>query len=500
MENEVGDYTIVGSLGSGQSGKVKLAKHKITGELVAIKMFQKPPDNDQEILTRIHREAAILGCLDHPHIVRLISVFESHRYIHLVLELAENRELYDLMIRERQIKIPVAMKLFRQIIYALDYMHQLNICHRDLKPENIFLDYAWNIKIGDFGFAAWMRGDICHDSCGSPHYAAPEIISGSCYFGEAVDVWSCGVILFAMIAGFLPFDNPDIMACMEDIKKGKFEMPNFHPDIKDLIARMLTVDHEKRIRIKDIKTHPAFSIGLPPGYILPVPIPVNALVDPINTDSCDPKVFKTMKEIGFTDAEIEADLAAPWHTQAKVFFQAITKSASMEQFLWSEAQHFKLVVPSGAPSVDSVGQELTDRVPGDDPFKRGVKLSTSDDLPVKYSWASIPDWIVEEKKPILYVQEQQFEDIRIQCDTLVARLQRLLSDVRCDWFFPDDTRIVARHETGAFITFDVVHQDAECVGNQMIDVMTLFVRMNKGTVGVFEEIGQLIRREFGIDT
>lgn len=496
-ENEVGDYRITGSLGSGESSKVKLAQHKVTGEFVAIKMFPKL-DNDPIRLAKIHREAAILRIFDHPHIVRLINVFESQRLVHVVMELAENRELCDLMTSERQLPVPLAMRLFRQIIYALEYMHEFGICHRDLKPENIFLDYAWNIKVGDFGFAAWLRSESSQESCGSPHYAAPEVIRGSCYSGEAVDVWSCGVILFAMLAGYLPFDDPDLFVCMEQIKLGHFEMPNFHPDICDLISRMLTVDPTARIRIKDIKAHPAFGIGLPIGYAFPSPIPASPHSDPVDVALVDPKILKVLTEVGFTEAELAMDLRQPWHTPGKLFLQAITKSVALEQLPWTDARKCKLVVCSPAPVVSIGHPEPAGRVGSADPFKRGQKLEAADELPVKYSWATIPDWIVEEKAEIIYAQEREFEDLQIPCDVLVGKLQNLLTGISCDWFFPDDTRIIARHPSGAFLTLDVVHQCAERVGDQMIDTVTLFVRMSKGTADVFEEIGCMIMKELAI--
>lgn len=154
------------------------------------------------------------------------------------------------------------MKYFRQLISALGYCHSFNICHRDLKPENILVSGEGDVKIADFGMAALQQGPDykLRTSCGSPHYAAPELVKGQKYHGNLVDIWSMGVILYAMLAGKLPFDaevTNDVQPLLRMIKKGQYTMaPEIGSAAADLISRMLQVNPKDRITIPQIWRHP----------------------------------------------------------------------------------------------------------------------------------------------------------------------------------------------------------------------------------------------------
>ena len=198
---EVGNYILGQSLGEGMTGKVKLAVHKDTGKQFAIKIINKSQfDVKPDLQRKIHREIALMRLLDHPHILKLEEVCESPRHLYIVLEFAHHGELFDYLISRRKLTPEVGIEFFRQIIYGLDYLHTHAICHRDLKPENILLNEFDQVKIADFGFARWLRTSIAETSCGSPHYAAPEVVRGLHYDGRAADIWSCGVILYALLA------------------------------------------------------------------------------------------------------------------------------------------------------------------------------------------------------------------------------------------------------------------------------------------------------------
>ena len=199
-KQEVGNYVFQRTLGSGTTGKVKLATRKDDGLEVAIKIikksqFQVKPDMQK----KIKREIALMRLLDHPHLLQLLEVCESTRHIYMVLEFASNGELFDYLVLQKKLDPQVAISFFRQLILGLEYLHLHGICHRDLKPENLLLDSFNKIKIADFGFARWMQSNIVETGCGSPHYASPEVIKGFPYDGRTADIWSCGVIFYAMV-------------------------------------------------------------------------------------------------------------------------------------------------------------------------------------------------------------------------------------------------------------------------------------------------------------
>lgn len=197
MPQSVGDYILERNLGSGSSGKVKLARNKITGQLFAIKIIKKSKfKNSPNLLQKVHREITLMRLLNHPNILPFVDVLESENHLFIVEGYAQNGSLLDVI---PNIKLEAAMNYFRQIIYGLDYLHLYGICHRDLKPENLLLDFANQLWIADFGFACWMPDNVANTSCGSPLYAAPEVIRGLPYDGKKVDIWSAGVILYTMI-------------------------------------------------------------------------------------------------------------------------------------------------------------------------------------------------------------------------------------------------------------------------------------------------------------
>ncbi|OUC43703.1 kinase domain protein [Trichinella nativa] len=173
--------------------------------------------------------------IDHPYILRLYDVYENQKFLYLILEYVSGGELFDYLVRKGRLPIKEAKKIFRQIVCALDYCHAQNIW--DLKPENLLLDERNNIKIADFGMASLqVEGSMLETSCGSPHYACPEVIRGEKYDGKKADVWSCGVILYALLVGALPFDDDNLRHLLEKVKRGVFHIPHFvPPDCQSLL-------------------------------------------------------------------------------------------------------------------------------------------------------------------------------------------------------------------------------------------------------------------------
>ncbi|XP_056454752.1 serine/threonine-protein kinase BRSK2 [Gadus chalcogrammus] len=197
--NYVGPYRLEKTLGKGQTGLVKLGVHCVTCQKVAIKIVNREKLSES-VLMKVEREIAILKLIEHPHVLKLHDVYENKKYLYLVLEHVSGGELFDYLVKKGRLTPKEARKFFRQIISALDFCHSHSICHRDLKPENLLLDEKNNIRIADFGMASLQVGDsLLETSCGSPHYACPEVIRGEKYDGRRADVWSCGVILFALL-------------------------------------------------------------------------------------------------------------------------------------------------------------------------------------------------------------------------------------------------------------------------------------------------------------
>ncbi|QHS71898.1 serine/threonine protein kinase [Saccharomyces paradoxus] len=266
----IGPWKLGETLGFGSTGKVQLAQHERTGQRTAVKVISKSifknkghHGNDDSVLPyNIEREIVIMKLLSHPNVLSLYDVWETNNNLYLILEYAEKGELFNLLVDHGPLPEREAIKCFKQIIIGVSYCHALGIVHRDLKPENLLLDSFYNIKIADFGMAALQTdADLLETSCGSPHYAAPEIVSGLPYEGFASDVWSCGVILFALLTGRLPFDeeNGNVRDLLLKVQKGQFEMPDdaeISRDAQDLIGKILVVDPSQRIKIRDILGHP----------------------------------------------------------------------------------------------------------------------------------------------------------------------------------------------------------------------------------------------------
>lgn len=267
------NYKLGKTLGIGSFGKVKIAEHALTGHKVAIKILNRRKIKNMEMEEKVRREIKILRLFMHPHIIRLYEVIETPTDIYVVMEYVKSGELFDYIVEKGRLQEDEARNFFQQIISGVEYCHRNMVVHRDLKPENLLLDSKCNVKIADFGLSNIMRdGHFLKTSCGSPNYAAPEVISGKLYAGPEVDVWSCGVILYALLCGTLPFDDENIPNLFKKIKGGIYTLPShLSPGARDLIPRMLVVDPMKRMTIPEIRTHPWFQSHLPRYLAVPPP-------------------------------------------------------------------------------------------------------------------------------------------------------------------------------------------------------------------------------------
>uniref|UniRef100_A0A673Y8L4 BR serine/threonine kinase 2 n=1 Tax=Salmo trutta TaxID=8032 RepID=A0A673Y8L4_SALTR len=251
------------------------------------------------------REIAILKLIEHPHVLKLHDVYENKKYLYLVLEHVSGGELFDYLVKKGRLTPKEARKFFRQIISALDFCHSHSICHRDLKPENLLLDEKNNIRIADFGMASLQVGDsLLETSCGK------------------ADVWSCGVILFALLVGALPFDDDNLRNLLEKVKLGVFHMPHFiPPDCQNLLRGMIEVDATKRLTLEQIQKHNWYIAGKnEPEPEQPVPRKV--AIRTLSTEEIDPDVLESMHSLGcFRDkGKLTKDLLSDDDNQEKMIY------------------------------------------------------------------------------------------------------------------------------------------------------------------------------------
>ncbi|XP_068574623.1 serine/threonine-protein kinase BRSK2 isoform X3 [Cebidichthys violaceus] len=319
----VGPYRLEKTLGKGQTGLVKLGVHCITGQKVAIKIVNREKLSES-VLMKVEREIAILKLIEHPHVLKLHDVYENNKYLYLVLEHVSGGELFDYLVKKGRLTPKEARKFFRQIISALDFCHSHSICHRDLKPENLLLDEKNNIRIADFGMASLQVGDsLLETSCGSPHYACPEVIRGEKYDGRRADVWSCGVILFALLVGALPFDHDNLRQLLEKVKSGVFHMPHFiPPDCQALLKGMIEVNPDKRLTLEAIQKHPWYQGGRNepcPEQPPPRRVCVKRI---LSLTDLDPDVLESMYSLGcFRDrVKLTQDLTSEEENQEKMIY------------------------------------------------------------------------------------------------------------------------------------------------------------------------------------
>ncbi|KAJ3390923.1 5-AMP-activated protein kinase, catalytic [Entophlyctis sp. JEL0112] len=254
---KIGNYTLLETLGV-------VAIHSQTGHKVALKLVNRRKIANLDMTARIKREIQYMRQLRHPHIIKLYEVITTPTDVVLVLEHAGG-ELFNYIVDRGRMGEDEARRFFQQLICAVEFCHLNHIVHRDLKPENVLLD-EWNqVKIGDFGLSnLMMDGDFLKTSCGSPNYAAPEVINGRLYEGPEIDVWSCGVILYVMLCGRLPFDDDYIPNLFKKINSGMFLLPSYlSPATRSLLLAMLTVDPLKRITFEQIRKNEWFNVNLP---------------------------------------------------------------------------------------------------------------------------------------------------------------------------------------------------------------------------------------------
>ncbi|XP_075074941.1 CBL-interacting serine/threonine-protein kinase 24-like isoform X2 [Nicotiana tabacum] len=212
VKRKLGKYELGRTIGEGTFAKVKFAQNTETGENVAVKILAKSTILKHRMVEQIKREISIMKIVRHPCIVRLHEVLASQTKIYIIQEFVTGGELFDKIVLQGRISDDEARRYFQQLIDAVAHCHSKGVYHRDLKPENLLLDCQGNLKVSDFGLSALPQQgvELLHTTCGTPNYVAPEVLSNRGYDGAAADVWSCGVVLYVLMAGYLPFDEADL--------------------------------------------------------------------------------------------------------------------------------------------------------------------------------------------------------------------------------------------------------------------------------------------------
>ncbi|KAM5168998.1 sperm motility kinase 2B-like [Callospermophilus lateralis] len=361
-------YEVLRDIGQGGFGQIKLARHCLTGAQVAVKVLQKKGKKLQVL-----SELNMMKSLEHPNVIQLFQVIETHGNIYLVMEHADGGELLD-QVPLGGMQEEEARRLFREVVYAVAYCHDKGMVHRDLKPKNIMLDANGHIKLIDFGFSTWVTpGQKLKDFWGTLSYIAPEIIQRQAYEGPPVDIWSLGVTLYFMLTGKLPFMGSTRKETVRQIVLGLYpDPPHVSLAARMLIYQMLTLDPRKRPTAKQILRHIWLMQGerhLPPNYheaLLKQP---------------DPEILTIMFDMGY-------DLRKTWMSLAKRKFNAAMATYLLLQHQKSQGQGFMfqgkpvppMVKPQPCPLDPSHSPVLPIRSPSE-PALRTYPLPCEPPLP-----------------------------------------------------------------------------------------------------------------------
>ena len=262
-------YKFVKLIGKGAFGKVTLGVHKLTGKQVAIKTIDKSYMKDDFSKKKVFQEVYILKKIRHSNVIRLLEVFESPKHFLMVMEYAGGGDLLQYVKQRKKLEEQEAKYIFKQIVHGLAHCHCRSVLHRDIKLDNILMDDEGSIKMCDFGVSRLItKGQMIQEQCGTPAYLAPEIIADQGYEGFYVDIWSLGILMYAMLQGTVPFKAQNLQELHAQIMKGSVNYPvQITDEARDLIDRMLVIIPNKRIQIPEILAHSWMKGALDPDGI-----------------------------------------------------------------------------------------------------------------------------------------------------------------------------------------------------------------------------------------
>eukprot|EP01060_Flectonema_neradi_P029472 TRINITY_DN4083_c5_g1_i1.p1 TRINITY_DN4083_c5_g1~~TRINITY_DN4083_c5_g1_i1.p1 ORF type:complete len:351 (+),score=56.91 TRINITY_DN4083_c5_g1_i1:153-1055(+) len=297
MPKRIGKYELGAVLGEGNFSKVREGVDVESKKQYAIKIVDKGLLEKGQMEQQLKREIAIMKLLDHENVLSMRDVLQTSKNIYLILDLLTGDLFYKLN-EAKWFDEKTALYYFHQLIAGLNYLHGQGIAHRDLKPENLLLTDDGQLKIADFGFSRLLHNkQLLLTVCGTPNYMAPEVLKERGYDGKIADIWSCGVILYAMLAGYLPFDDEKISNLCKSISLGAYRISRkFSPNAISLLKGTLTVNPADRITIPDIIKHPFFRPGCDDEkfakkrQVQPTEIQVNSAFTNAHLVNCPPPV------------------------------------------------------------------------------------------------------------------------------------------------------------------------------------------------------------------
>lgn len=251
--SHIGQYKFKRTIGEGAFSVVKLAYDQKNEQFFACKIVPKSSLNSEDLEQRFEVEIRINQQLHHPGIVQIIDLLRDEMNFYIFMEFCPNGELFKYIVDRGRLTEDEAKLLLIQVLKALVYVHSIGIAHRDLKPENLLFDPIGKIKISDFGLSRFVGyGGLVETPCGSPCYASPECLSGDAYDGRKSDMWSLGVILYAMVTGQLPWTKRNQAQLFLQIRSGEYTIPEFlSPDCKQMISRLMDVNSVTRITAEE---------------------------------------------------------------------------------------------------------------------------------------------------------------------------------------------------------------------------------------------------------
>ena len=324
-ENPIGDYLLNEEIGSGGFAKVVQGIHIPTGEKVAVKIMDKAQIFSEPLnLNRIQREIAILKIVRHKNIIKLYELMETPNKIYLVMEYCNGGELFDYIVSKQHLTERQACRFFQEIINSVEYLHSLNIVHRDLKPENLLLDKVNNkitLKLIDFGISnCYSPEKLLTTPCGTASYAPPEMHRGEEYYGLLSDVWSAGVVLYAMAFGYLPFCEDDEDTNINNIIEGNYEIPEeASPELADLLIHLLDINPLTRYDLEQIKQHPWFNMVKPYKYI-------PGVIEGYHRIPIDMKIVEECEKYGYDKEKVvESVEKCKYNRNSSVYYIILSK-------------------------------------------------------------------------------------------------------------------------------------------------------------------------------